>query len=100
MNADDGLAELRTSLMNVISADGDCGPGWAAQLADVAIRRWNSFDRRNKAKHPTAELRIRDLVRGLRQGYPGELIYVAPGSLEWLARELSEILARDAGHRP
>ncbi len=30
------------------------------------IRRWRSFDRRNKTKHPTLERRTEDLAKALR----------------------------------
>lgn len=38
---------------------------WEAWVV-TALRRWRSFDRRNKVKHPTLEHRIEDLAKGLR----------------------------------
>ncbi len=39
------------------------------QSIAVGIRRWQSFDRRNRRRHPTRADRIEDLARGLRQGF-------------------------------
>ncbi len=35
------------------------------EIARVALRRWLSFDRRNKVKQPTMEHRIIDLAKGI-----------------------------------
>jgi len=88
----DDLTRLRAELSNAALAC-DCGDAdVAAKLADVAIRRWRSFERRNKTNHPTAGLRVRDLAKGLRQGYPGEILYVPPGDLEHLAAVFAPLL--------
>ncbi|MFI5729986.1 hypothetical protein ACIA49_07715 [Kribbella sp. NPDC051587] len=40
-------------------------PGSHATVLDVAWRRWRSFDRRNKRKHPDRDDRIEDTAKGL-----------------------------------
>lgn len=93
---DDHLEQLRAELRDIVLADEELDRAFAPQLADLAIRRWRSFARRNRSRHPAAELRYRDLVKGLQQGYPGEIIYVSPGSLEKLAGNFSDVLGRSA----
>jgi len=88
------LTQLRAELRDAALACGLGDADFAAKLADVAIRRWRSFERRNKTNHPTADLRVRDLARGLRQGYPGEILFVPPGDLEHLAAVFAPLLAR------
>ncbi|SNY49186.1 hypothetical protein [Paractinoplanes atraurantiacus] len=70
--------------------------GFAPELADLAIRRWRSFGRRHKTRHPSHELRVRDLAKGLKQGYPGELIFLPPGVLERVAEQFAEVLRSSA----
>jgi hypothetical protein len=71
------------------------GVAFPHELAALAIRRWRSFDRRDKARRPTLDLRVRDLAKGLAQNYPGDLLFVPPGVLERLAGRFGEILSRD-----
>src|SRR5258705_13996094 len=53
-------------------------PGASAVIADVAIRRWNSFPRRHP-KRSAFEDRVLDLTRGLRERSPVDALYVGPG---------------------
>lgn len=41
------------------------GPGSRDGMIDVGVRRWRSFDRRNKRRRPTREDRVEDLAVGL-----------------------------------
>jgi len=59
-------------------------------MAETAVRRWHSFDRRNKVKRPTNDHRVEDLAKRLRDAFEpdrelvGELMEVyryAPGVL-------------------
>jgi hypothetical protein len=75
-----------------IAVDEGYGVERAAQLADLALRRWRSFDRRGKPNKRTLEYRIADLRQGLRQWYGDDLIYAAPGEVERLAQRFGEVL--------
>lgn len=66
----------------------------AGQLADVAIRRWRSFERRSKPNKRTTQLRIQDLIQGLRQASPVDVLYLEPGDFERLAPRFGELLSR------
>jgi hypothetical protein len=72
--------------------------GWdritAGQLADVAIRRWRSFERRSKPNKRTMELRLQDLLQGLRQASPIDALYLEPGDFERLTPRFGELLSR------
>ncbi|WP_442506355.1 hypothetical protein SH528x_005195 [Novipirellula sp. SH528] len=70
----------------------------AAEMAAIARRRWNSYERRNANIADTTENRINDLACGLaikleRGGWPmvGPLI----ADYTWLAEQISPILAGD-----
>ena len=67
----------------------------AAEMAAIARRRWNSYERRNPNVADTAENRINDLARGLATkfecgGWPmvGPLI----SDYTWLAEQIAPIL--------
>ena len=73
-------------------------PSLAAEMAAIARRRWNSYERRNANIADTKENRINDLARGLatkfeRGGFPkvGPLIT----DYTWLAEQITPILAGD-----
>lgn len=87
---DDGL---RAALRDVAVEEGQ-GAERAAQLAEVVLRRWRSFDRRGKPNKRALEHRIADLRQGLRQWYGDDLIYAGPGEVERLARRFGEVLQR------
>ena len=82
---------LRAALRDVAVEEG-YGAERAAQLADVLLRRWRSFDRRGKANKRALEHRIADLRQGLRQWYGDDLIYAAPGEVKRLAQRFGEVL--------
>ncbi|MEV4348848.1 hypothetical protein AB0J83_30700 [Actinoplanes sp. NPDC049596] len=87
--------DLRLSheLESIVEAGQEAG--YAPELADLAIRRWRSFDRRNRTRNPGHDLRVRDLAKGLKQGYPGDLIFLPPGVLENVAERFAEVLRRN-----
>jgi hypothetical protein len=94
MPAHDSL-ELRVRLRDIIVHELEWNPSDAERLADVAMRRWRGFPRRSKANKRSLELRCQDLIQGLRQGSPIDLIYLAPGDFERLAPRLCEALNSD-----
>ncbi len=65
---------------------------WEAWIL-TALRRWRSFDRRNKVKHPTLEHRIEDLAKGLYG--PDDPLNAPMYRYRDLARAMAEVL-RDA----
>jgi hypothetical protein len=75
---------LRAALVEARVAD-HWQPRDPAYLVDVAVRRWTSFDRRNKVGRPTPEHQIQDLLRGLREAQGDDIIYEEPGWLEHVA---------------
>jgi len=83
-------AALRDVAVDVLGWD----PVLAGQLADVAIRRWRTFERRSKPNKRTTESRVQDLVRGLRQASPVDVLYLEPGDFERLAPRFGEVLLR------
>ena len=61
----------QVELALIAALDGDefypPGYGWPRdEMASVAFRRWHSFSRRNKSKHPSDGDRILDLAKGLQ----------------------------------
>jgi hypothetical protein len=48
------------------------------QMIDIGLRRWRSFERRNKRKHPTLEERVEDLAEGLRDAFELDRRMVGP----------------------
>jgi hypothetical protein len=66
----------------------------AEQLVDVAIRRWFSFERRSKPNKRATDLRIQDLIQGLRRSSPVDVLYLEPGDFERLAPRFAELLSR------
>lgn len=68
----------------------------AADMAVVARRRWNSYERRNKNIPDTFENRVKDLARGLAEKYSsGGRRMVGPSinDYQWLAGQIAPILA-------
>jgi hypothetical protein len=71
---------------------------WAS-VADVAARRWASFSRRHgRPGDDTAERRVEDLARGLRDRFEAEPALTGPlmADYRWLAARLAEVLAPPA----
>lgn len=77
-------ADIETALAQAIDVESRVGIVWwhGADMAPIALRRWTSFDRRNKTNRPALEDRILDLAKGLQTHFePG----VARTSMsEWL----------------
>jgi hypothetical protein len=71
--------------------------GWAEDtskvIADVAVRRWQSFARRH-ARRASFDDQVRDLAQGLRQRSPVDPIYTGPGDFSRLALRLAAVLRR------
>ena len=74
----------------------------AAEMASIACRRWNSYERRNRNIPYTTENRIDDLARGLAErftegGWPmvGPLI----SDYKWLSEQIAPILAGERDER-
>ena len=69
----------------------------AARYADIAVRRWRSFERRARGPRPD---RVHDLARGLRAAMTEGSMFEEPSSLEdflRLAEHLAPVLERGAG---
>ncbi len=49
-----------------------------SKMIDIGLRRWRSFERRNKRKHPTLDNRVEDLAEGLRDAFEPDLKMVGP----------------------
>jgi len=71
----------------------------AAEIAALARRRWNSYERRRKSIPDTIENRINDLARGIAEkctegGWPmvGPLI----ADYRWLCEQIAPILSGDS----
>ncbi len=64
-------------------------------IIDVGRRRWRSFDRRNRRKHPTHEDRIEDLARGLWQAFETSGLNPGPEMQDYrcVARVMAEVLS-------
>lgn len=66
--------------LEALSRDGSpiASPSTADEMASVAIRRWNSFPRRTKLRHPTREDQIQDLAKGLCAAFETNPSLVGP----------------------
>jgi len=88
------------ALAAIVDAESTGGLRWwpGSEMAPVALRRWLSFERRNKAKHPSIADRIRDLAKGLQAHFEPDTPYTAWS--EWL--HLADKLAAEltAAHPP
>lgn len=64
------------------------------KAAEVALRRWQSFPRRAKMKHPTPEYRIEDLAKGLCDAFSPDRRMVGPPVEDYrdVARLLADVL--------
>jgi hypothetical protein len=64
--------QVESALAAAIDADGYMPPGYGysrPEMASIAYRRWHSFSRRTKAKHPTDDQRTLDLAKGLQEHF-------------------------------
>ncbi len=95
--SDEDILQRLTTRLAEIWAEGSCvaspGPSGGGQekLARAALRRWQSFDRRNKIRRPTLEHRIEDLAKGLRDIHYSDRHMV--GQLMGEYRDVAERLA-------
>lgn len=73
----------------------DAGVKWT-EMADLALRRWESFERRSKKKRPNLGDRIEDLAKGLRDAYERERQLAGPliEDYRYIAGELATVLER------
>lgn len=53
-------------------------PAGRSQMIDIGLRRWRSFERRNKRKRPTLDDRVEDLAEGLRDAFEPDRRLVGP----------------------
>ncbi len=87
---------ILTSLVSVIqrlAAEGDPW-GWpAAEIADIALRRWDSYGRRHpKTKRVSENARVLDLAKGLKAHFEPEVPYTHFSDWEHLAKTLAQAL--------
>lgn len=88
--SDEQAAVLRAGLLDVARA-GSWYPEGAAELVDVALRRWLTFERRSRPNKRSPELHVQDLRRGLEEQYGSDL-YLDPGWLAHVADRFGEYL--------
>jgi hypothetical protein len=64
------------------------------RVAEIALRRWRSYDRRARPRHPTLEHRIEDLAKGIRDVIESDRRLVGPvmEDYRYTARVLAEAL--------
>lgn len=88
--------EVEAALAAAIDAESAVGARWwpGREMAPIAFRRWSSFARRNRAKHPTLEDRILDLAKGLQAHYEPDVPYTHPDEWLYLARILAAIFEK------
>jgi hypothetical protein len=61
------------------------------EVADIALRRWNSFHRRQKRRSSTHERRVEDLAKGLRDAFEDDPRLVGPLMEDY--RHIAAVLA-------
>ena len=83
--------QVETTLARAVEQLRAEGDSWwrGVEIAPIAYRRWSTFSRRCKSKHPTEQDRISDLVKGLQAHFEPDVPYTHPN--DW--RHLGEILA-------
>jgi hypothetical protein len=64
------------------------------RVAENALRRWRSFDRRARMRHPTFEHRVEDLAKGIRDAIEPDRHMVGPimEDYRYTARVVAEAL--------
>ncbi|GHO89405.1 hypothetical protein [Dictyobacter formicarum] len=70
-------------------------PADRARMINIGIRRWCSFERRNKRKHPTLDDHVKDLAEGLRDAFETDRKMVGPLMVHYycVAEVMAPILA-------
>ncbi|MCB9951684.1 MAG: hypothetical protein H6824_11945 [Planctomycetaceae bacterium] len=74
MNEDTLLQEI-ADVVQILNAAGASWNWPVDQIGTIALRRWNSFPRRNKSKSPTRDDRIRDLIKGFQAHFEPDIPY-------------------------
>ncbi len=89
-------SEIETELSSAIDAESHGIISWwpGAEMAPIAFRRWSSFERRRKSKHPNHEERILDLAKGLQSHFEPEISYTPMSYWLDLAAKLSLVFSR------
>jgi hypothetical protein len=87
-------ADVESRLAAAIDAESKVGLCWGPgiEMAPIAVRRWISFNRRNKTKRPSVEDRVLDLAKGLRAHFEPEISYTPLSEWLHLARILAKVL--------
>lgn len=85
------LLENLVKVIEELNATGDSWNWPRAEIARIAIRRWDSYARRHpKAKPTIKDERVLDLAKGLQAHFEPDIPYTHPS--DW--RVLAEALAR------
>jgi len=53
-------------------------PADRSRMINIRLRRWRSFERYNKRKHPTLDDHVEDLAEGLRDAFEPDRKLVGP----------------------
>jgi hypothetical protein len=89
-------AEVEAALAAAVDAESRVGLRWwpGSEMAPIVFRRWASFTRRYKGKHPTDEDRVLDLAKGLQAHYEPDVPYTPLSEWLHLARSLAAVFRR------
>ena len=88
-------AEVEKALAAAVDAESAVGMRWGwpvSQMAQIAFRRWSSFERRHRTRKPTDEQRIKDLAKGLQAHFEPDVPYTPMSEWLHLARLLAGVL--------
>ena len=86
--------DVESRLAAAIDAESKVGLCWwpGIEMAPIVVRRWTSFNRRNKSKHPSVEDRVLDLAKGLRAHFEPDIPYTPLSEWLHLARILAKVI--------
>ncbi len=70
-------------------------PAGRSRMINIGLRRWRSFERRNKRRHPTLDDRVEDLAEGLRDAFELDRKMVGPMMQHYrcVAKAMASVLA-------
>ena len=70
-------------------------PDGRARMIEIGIRRWRSFERCNKCKHPTFDDHVKDLAEGLQDAFEPDRKLVGPLMVHYycVAEAIATVLA-------
>ena len=91
---EDILAQLIKCISRLKEEGSPIVSGYSQEhIAKLALRRWNSFERRNKSKRASIEQKIEDLAKGLRNSLEEEPALAGPlvEDYRYLAAQISKI---------